>query len=312
MCGYKRSSVTTKRYRPRCKDGHSDARRHVVEEGRKQLWFITVENEKPDSVLWISSWTLQHYSMYLHSTVTGKHSTGQNVERNTCSAHEKFHRTVQMEHWGCPNLQCWRRAAISPSKLTGKVWQLATKFWILRFNKETGKPSFCTMRAYLLIAIRDCSSLLKHTSEDGSLAVQKTLKWLEISTERQEGRPLSSCADNISTFVDRRCGSWFTDPHDERLVNLKHNRRLKAQRITLLNRNVQLVFYCLVADSWLKQNLDPLNIKCGAGFHRPDCEHLDLMNSSMHQILLCFSCLRSWKSELYLTMFQASWKTKKF
>lgn len=56
-------------------------------------------------------------------------------------------------------LNCrWVSAKIS-SLMGNFTSQLPTMFWILKLKNLTGKPSFCTTRAYFLAASRDSSSL---------------------------------------------------------------------------------------------------------------------------------------------------------
>lgn len=110
---------------------------------------------------------------------------------------------------------------------------MATKFWISKFRKLAGKPSFCTMRAYFLAASRDCSSLHKQTvfihCPENCVAAPQLV-------EMSPNRPLGSCTDKVPRLVDQRCGSRLTDPHDERLVSLKHSWKLSLRNNRLLYR----------------------------------------------------------------------------
>ncbi len=58
-----------------------------------------------------------------------------------------------------PDLQLWWWANLVKS--IGKVLQVDRTFWILKFWKWTGKPSFWILRANFLAAIRDSSKLLR-------------------------------------------------------------------------------------------------------------------------------------------------------
>lgn len=115
MCGHKCSLVTTDKHLPRWPDVHSYARLHIVEESRKQLWFITVERQKSDSVLYRN----------LHLDTSAR-SCYWSVKRDASDAHKTLtgiiSGTVQTEDCGCPDLQCWWWASASLSKLTGNVW----------------------------------------------------------------------------------------------------------------------------------------------------------------------------------------------
>lgn len=120
-----------------------------------------------------------------------------------------------------PDLHCPLWTFCSSAKSTGKVWQKATMFWILKLRKRTGKPNFCSLRTNFLAARRDSSTLIKRK--------RKQRRWLEthrhtiVWGDVNPDKPLGSQADDFPTLEDGRCCFWLPDPSDDPCESLKNS-----------------------------------------------------------------------------------------